>query len=149
MTGSSDREMIEQIKELKARYFRFMDCKQWHELESLFMPDVVIDMRHGGASYDEAMLYDGGARRYIETVAPILQDMITVHHGHMPEITLTSPTSAAGIWAMEDKLWAPEGHPIGWRHLHGYGHYHETYERSDDRWRIRTIRLSRLHIEVC
>jgi len=72
-----------------------------------------------------------------------------VHHGHMPEITLTSPTSAAGIWAMEDKLWAPEGHPIGWRHLHGYGHYHETYERSDDRWRIRTIRLSRLHIEVC
>ena len=35
---------------------------------------------------------------------PVLQDVVTVHHGHMPEIELTSPTTARGIWAMEDML---------------------------------------------
>ncbi len=34
------------------------------------------------------------------------------------------------------------------RMLHGFGHYHETYVRLDGRWRIRTIRPSRLHIEA-
>ncbi len=57
-----------------------------------------------------------------------IEPVITVHHGHMPEITLLSDTTARGIWAMEDKLWWPEGSPLV--HLHGYGHYHETYEKS-------------------
>ena len=48
-----------------------------------------------------------------------------MHHGHMPEIELTSDTTATGIWAMEDHLWWPEGSAL--QHLHGYGHYHETY----------------------
>ena len=43
---------------------------------------------------------------------PVLQDVVTVHHGHMPEIELTSPTTARGIWAMEDMLRYPDGHEI-------------------------------------
>ena len=49
-----------------------------------------------------------------------------MHHGHMPEITLTSPTTASGIWSMEDMLRYGDG-----TELHGYGHYHETYEKVD------------------
>ena len=73
-------------------------------------------------------------------------DVTTVHHGHMPEITLTSDTTATGIWAMEDKLWWPEGSPI--THLHGYGHYHETYEKGPDGWRIKTLKLTRLRVDI-
>ena len=47
---------------------------------------------------------------------------------------------------MEDKLRWPAGAPI--RTLHGYGHYHETYEKTDAGWRIKTIRLTRLRVDV-
>jgi hypothetical protein len=32
--------------------------------------------------------------------------------------------------------------------MHGYGHYHETYEKVDGRWRIKTITLTRLRVDV-
>ena len=75
-----------------------------------------------------------------------LDDVVTVHHGHMPEIEVTSPTTATGTWAMEDKLRWPEGSPI--KIMHGYGHYHETYTKVDGHWRIATTRLSRLRIDI-
>ena len=31
--------------------------------------------------------------------------------------------------------------------LHGYGHYHETYEKIDGTWRITTSSLSRLRMD--
>ena len=34
---------IEDIKQLKARYFRLMDQKNWDGFEKLFTPDVVFD----------------------------------------------------------------------------------------------------------
>jgi hypothetical protein len=43
---------------------------------------------------------------------------------------------------MEDHLWWPEGSPI--QHLHGYGHYHETYVKQAPGWRIATLTLTRL-----
>ena len=64
----------------------------------------------------------------------------------MPEIEITSPTTAKGIWAMEDVLRWPEGAPM--KTLQGYGHYHETYERVDGRWLIKSLRLSRLRVDV-
>ncbi|MBI0293347.1 nuclear transport factor 2 family protein [Streptomyces sp. PRKS01-29] len=33
----------------------------------------------------------------------------SVHHGHMPEIEITGPDTASGIWAMEDLLTFPAG----------------------------------------
>jgi hypothetical protein len=44
---------------------------------------------------------------------------------------------------MEDELWWPAGSPI--THLHGYGHYHETYVKGADGWRIASMTLTRLH----
>jgi len=72
--------------------------------------------------------------------------VVTVHHGHMPEIELTSPTTATGIWSMEDKLRWPKGSVI--REMHGYGHYRETYERTATGWRIKTLKLTRLRVDT-
>ncbi len=66
--------------------------------------------------------------------------------GHMPEIELTSPTTATGIWAMEDHLSFPAGAQLA--ELHGYGHYHETYTKVDGTWRIATTRLARLRLDM-
>jgi hypothetical protein len=46
---------------------------------------------------------------------------------------------------MTDLLVAPAGAPF--RVFRGYGHYHETYEKSDVTWRIKTTRLTRLRTD--
>jgi hypothetical protein len=128
---------LEAIRQLKARYFRMMDTKNWDGLADVFTEDVVIDMTGEGA----------GVTRSRAEYMPFIQDavghLITVHHGHMPEIALISSTTATGVWAMEDELWWPEGSPIA--HMHAFGHYHESYEKQDGEWRIKTMTLTRLH----
>jgi hypothetical protein len=85
-----------------------------------------------------------GAANIVALVKNVVAPAITVHHGHMPEIEVTSPTTASGIWAMEDSIWWPEGSQR--KTLHGLGHYHETYQKSGDKWLIKTLKLTRLHV---
>ena len=132
----SELDDIEAIKQLKARYFRCMDTKAWDELREVFAEDVHVDMEAEGGGVQDSR------DEFLTMLRANIEDVSTVHHGHMPEITLTSPTTATGVWAMEDKLWWPDGAPI--KHLHGYGHYHETYTRTDAGWRIQSMTLTRL-----
>ena len=67
---------------------------------------------------------------------------VTVHQGHTPEIEVTSATTATGTWALNDIVIWPNG-----MRLDGYGHYHETYEKVDDGWRIKSSKLTRLHVD--
>jgi hypothetical protein len=131
---------IEAIKQLKARYFRLMDTKDFDGMAEVFAPDVEIDMTGEDGTVHHS------AADFMPYLKQNIGDVITVHHGHMPEITLLSETTARGIWAMEDKLWWPEGSPLV--HLHGYGHYHETYEKTDGQWRIKTLKLTRLRRDM-
>ena len=140
-------EAIEEIKQLKARYFRCMDMKDWDGFAAVFAPDARMDVS-GELSDDVA---DGigvttGDREITAFVRESIEDVTTVHHGHTPEIDVTSPTTAAGVWAMEDHLWWPERSPI--ISMHGYGHYHETYEKTQGRWRIKSTTLTRLRTDV-
>ena len=135
------------IYALKARYFRSMDNKDWPALEAVFAPDLVADFRDAAGPRDESMLIHGAAP-YVARLAPMLQQVSTVHHGHMPEIHIETDSQASGIWAMEDKLWVQEGSPLPFRWMHGYGHYHERYVRLADGWRISEIRLTRLRIDA-
>jgi uncharacterized protein (TIGR02246 family) len=127
---------VEAIKQLKARYFRTMDTKDWDGMRAVFTDDVVVDVTDSGG---EVVC---GADAFIVFLRDTLADVVTVHHGHMPEIELTSPTTATGVWAMEDLLRWPNG-----MEMHGYGHYLETYERVDGAWLIKTTTLTRLRID--
>jgi uncharacterized protein (TIGR02246 family) len=128
---------LEAIKQLKARYFRTMDTKDWEGMRAVFCDDVVVDTTSSRGGVVK------GADTFMAFLRDALEDVVTVHHGHMPEIGFTSPTTAEGIWAMQDHLRWPNG-----RELHGYGHYHETYERIDGEWRIKTMTLTRLRVDV-
>jgi hypothetical protein len=131
---------IRSIERLKARYFRCMDTKDWAGFEAVFTPDAVMDMQ------EEAGDLLRGASEIAAYVRTQVGAVETVHHGHMPEIEITSATTATGVWAMEDRLRWPPGGPI--TSLHGWGHYHETYERLDGAWKIATLRLTRLRRDV-
>lgn len=126
-------EDVEAIKQLKARYFRTMDTKDWPGMRAVFTDDVVMDTSESGGGVIT------GADAFIAFLSETLADVVTVHHGHMPEIEITSPTTATGIWSMEDMLRWPNG-----MELHGYGHYHETYTKTDGGWRIASTKLTRL-----
>ncbi|MFM8302903.1 MAG: nuclear transport factor 2 family protein [Actinomycetota bacterium] len=127
---------VEAITALKARYFRTMDTKDWAGMRALFTDEVVTDTTSSGGGVIV------GADAFMASLEGLLRDVVTVHHGHMPEIEITSPTTARGIWAMEDLLRWPDG-----SEMHGYGHYHETYEKTDGEWRIATLTLTRLRTD--
>jgi uncharacterized protein (TIGR02246 family) len=129
-------EDLEAITQLKARYCRTMDTKDWDAMRSLFADDVTIDTVESGGSVVT------GADEFMIFLRQAIGDVATVHHCHMPEIERTSPTSASAIWAMEDMLRWPDG-----TELHGYGHYHETYEKRAGVWRITSSRLTRLRMD--
>src|SRR3546814_149801 len=129
----------EQIKRLKACYFRFVDTKDWDGLRSLFCDHATLhytDADIGPQPIDQAMAF----------VRDSLADAPTLHHGHMPEIEIVADDRAMAVWAMEDQVFWPEHskNPYGLYRMHGAGHYHETYERHAGRWLIATLKLTRL-----
>lgn len=132
---------IEAIKVLKARYFRLMDTKDWGGFEELFVPDVVIDFPDDIPGATPSRGRDGFVNGLKAAAGPSL----TLHHGHMPEIEILSPTTARGIWAMQDWVISPIGGLLGT--FSGWGHYHETYRKTADRWQIETMRLTRLKVD--
>lgn len=125
---------IEDIKRLKARYFRCLDTKDWSGLRAVFTDDLVADSTEAGGRVVD------GADAFIAFLQEVLAGATTVHQGHMPEIERTSPTTATGIWALHDIVIWPDG-----LRLDGHGHYHETYAKTDAGWRIASSRLTRLH----
>ncbi len=129
-------EDIEAIKQLKARYCRTMDTKDWSAMRQVFADDVTMDTTDSGGGIMT------GADDFLEFLQTAIGEVITVHHCHTPEIVVSSPTTASGVWAMEDMLRFADG-----SELHGYGHYHETYEKRDGEWSITSSKLSRLRMD--
>ena len=130
---------IEAIKQLKARYFRHMDSKDWDAFADVFTADAELDVSDDVGS---AAGIVRGRESIVDGIRRAIGTARTVHHGHMPEITLTGEDRAEGIWAMFDYVeFAGDGAAVG---LRGYGHYFETYRRTDGVWRIATLKLVRL-----
>jgi hypothetical protein len=134
---------IEAIKALKARYFRFVDTKDWDALRSLFVSGATLHFAHR-TNEPEA------AEMAISRISKILlPGVVSVHNGGIPEIDIDGDRATA-IWPMSDLLVFPvdRPNPFGLARLHGYGHYHERYERRDGAWRIAALRLDRLHVDT-
>jgi hypothetical protein len=135
--GMGDRLAdVEAIKQVKARYLRSLDTKDWDGLRLVLADDMVMDT----SAADGTVVT--GADAIVAFLVTVIGEVTTVHHAHMPEVELTSAATARGIWSMEDMLRWPDA-----RQMHGYGHYHETYERVDGEWRIKTLTLTRLRVD--
>lgn len=133
----ADLVEIEAIKQLKARYCRHLDTKDWTAWRELFADDFVSDTSPAGGKMIE------GADDFVAFTRKSLRNQATVHQVHSPEIELITSTTARGVWALEDVVRFGPG-----VNLHGYGHYHETYEKIDGQWRFKTSTLTRLREDV-
>ena len=129
---------LEAIRVLRSRYTRAIDTKDW----DLFRDCLAEDSR---------LITDGGVQEGRDTivagVSAALATPITVHHVHQPELALTGPDSATGLWAMNDVVeFQRDGTPVFF--LRGYGHYREEYVRTDDGWKIQSSQLTRLRVDT-
>ncbi|WP_336967506.1 nuclear transport factor 2 family protein [Sphingobium aromaticiconvertens] len=153
MTGALDRLMaLEDIRQLKARYCRCVDTKDWAGLASVFAPDAIFHHRFGGSVRDpwtgqwkpplpEPRISHGRAA-IVARIRSVVENIHTLHQCHMPEIALIDIFNARGVWAMSDELRDRDGQLI----LRGAGHYHESYVSSPSGWVIATAELRRLSI---
>jgi hypothetical protein len=137
MTDVEVMKIIEDVRQLKARYFRFVDTKNWEGLATVFSRDSLL-----GAPDDDVRVVrtrDG----IVKQIRDSTEGVTTVHHGSCHEVWVDTPTTARGIIAFED---------LGFRQsdmelvMHGYGHYHEDYVLEDGAWRIQETRIPRLAI---
>ena len=120
---------IEAIKQLKARYFRTMDTKDWSGFKAVFASHARMIVPEGGVDLT-------GNQTIADTISGFLQGATTTHHGHMPEIQITGANTAKGIWAMFDYVQFPGIDGQSGMGLQGYGHYHEEYVREGGEWKI-------------
>lgn len=136
------RELMdrEQLKELRARYFRHLDLRDHEGFASVFTEDAVLEV-------PEVDLVFRGREEIASKVLASVQGAVSAHHGHTSELTFTGPDTATGIWAMQDIVeWprAASGERIG---ITGVGHYQDEYVRQDGQWRIAKVRLVRFRVQ--
>jgi len=130
---------IESIKQLKARYCRYLDTKDWDAWRTIFADDFVSDTSEAGGKVIP------GADDFVAFTRKALgrPTQATAHQVHAPEIELTSATTARGVWALQDVVRFGPGVS-----LVGYGHYHETYENIAGQWVIKSSKLTRLREDI-
>ncbi|HKQ80830.1 MAG TPA: nuclear transport factor 2 family protein [Steroidobacteraceae bacterium] len=126
---------IEEIKQLKARRDRAVDLKEWDIYRDLHAPDhQSINDGYPPWTRDDMvnhLRYDIG-------------HVDIQHLSHTPDITIESQTTASGIWYLEDYHFWKQGEEDHW--LHGFGFYHERYEKRDGRWLFTQRRIQRLRV---
>lgn len=117
---------LEEIKQVKYRYLRCLDTKDWDGLALVLTPDATAS-------------YSGGRYTYSgrdEIVAFVSRNMgreqfHSSHRAHHPEITLDGDTATA-TWALEDTVLDTEWGFL----LFGAAFYEDTYVRTAEGWRI-------------
>jgi len=136
--------IIREIEELKARYFRTLDGKDWDGFGAVFTTDCRFAAARAPDDLDPEPRF--GRDVIVKSVRRNVGRALTVHQGFMPEIEVVSPIAANAIWAMSDIVEFSDGKPF--KRLSGAGHYHETYALQDHRWMIDSLKLSRLRVTI-
>ena len=130
-----DLESIELIKQLKARYFRFLDTRNIDGLRTVFTSDATASFV--GGDYDFQL--DGWDQLEAFYKQSFTGQNFGMHNGHHPEICVDGDT-ATGIWYLQDIFVSLE-HDIT---ITGSALYEDEYRREDGEWRISRTGYQRL-----
>jgi len=134
-----DLAPIEEIRQVKYRYLRCVDQKQWDELADVFTADATVD--YGTHVYEKPLKLAGRDEIIAFFRKNLGPDIVTVHAAGQPEITVDGDT-AAGRWRFQDTVIAAEYRTV----VVGAAFYEDRYERGADRaWRIAHTGYARLY----
>lgn len=143
------------IRTCKAKYWHYMDMKQWDKLRAVFAKDAVADFRgerdlqprdmldklppaEEALAKGDPAVHRGRDHIVDNLYAGLLQGWMTFHLGGEPIIEITSPTTATGMWPLFDYI------SFNGRTMKGYGHYFDEYVFEDGAWRISYTGLTRI-----
>ena len=118
---------IEAIKRLKYAYFRCLDLKRWDDIRELFVEDATCAYSSGAYSYE-------GRDAIVEFFRKAMgrETFLSSHKAHHPEIELTGPDTATGVWALEDTVIDTQ-----WQlDIRGAAFYEDEYVNVDGAWKI-------------
>lgn len=131
---------IREIEQLKHRYLRCLDQKEWDELATCFTDDATA--RYGGGAVE---LEGRDAIMGFLTESMGSTGMLTSHRCGQPEIELGDDrTTATGTWALEDVVI----HQDFGITIHGAAFYGDRYRRVGDAWLIEHTGYDRTYEEV-
>jgi hypothetical protein len=118
---------LEAIRRLKYAYFRTLDLKQFDDLGLLLTEDAT-------AAYEDGKTTLSGREAIVSWLSEALSspDIVTEHHGHHPEISFTSATTADGTWYLQDRVIVPSADI----EIAGTAFYADRYTLTDGDWRI-------------
>lgn len=121
----NDLVTIREVEQLKYRYVRALDTKDWDLFRACFVDDATATYgdRLDFSAADDIVAY------MRENLGP---DMVTLHQVHHPEITVDGD-EATGRWSLQDRVIM-----TGYRLLlDGASLYEDRYRRgADGEWRI-------------
>ena len=144
MTDMAEVEAYIAISQVKARYCRTLDTKDWAGYTDVFTEDFELDTSPAGGPPPIR-----GREAAVRMVRSSIETAKTAHQVHNLELRLEGDTAHV-IWAMQDRVtYSPDrklapgvtGHT-------GYGQYHERYVRQGGRWRIAALKLSYLQFDM-
>ena len=119
--AATDKEAIEQVK---YRYLRALDTKDWDAFADTLTDDVTGDYGHRLHFTNRTELVD-----YMRS--SLGAGVITEHRVTHPEITIDGDQAFA-VWYLQDRVIAPAFNFM----LIGAAFYHDTYRRTSAGWKI-------------
>ncbi len=130
---------IELIKRAKYKYLRLLDQHRFDELVEVLTPDCRARYSDGTYSFDDR---DGIIAFLKENMSS--PKFLSSHGCHHPEIDITGPDTATGIWKLEDQVIVGD-FDIS---LRGAAFYEDEYVKTADGWRISSTGYTRTFEEM-
>ena len=118
---SADKEAIAQ---LKYRYLRALDTKDWDTFAGTLTDDVTGD-------YGDRLHFTNRTELVDYMRSSIGPGVITEHRVTHPEISIDGDQASA-VWYLQDRVIVAEFNFM----LIGAGFYNDTYRRTPDGWKI-------------
>lgn len=130
---------LEAIKQVKYRYLRAVDTRDWDLLADTLTEDATCAYSGGKLSYEgrDAIV------KFLSESMPE-RDMLTSHKVHHPEIVLTGPDTADARWGLEDVVIILSAG----LNLRGAAFYEDKMVKVDGEWRIAHTGYRRLYEET-
>ena len=139
---------LRDIEQLKYRYLRTLDLKDWDGFAEVFEPDAT-------GSYGAGLEFGSAAEIVSFMKESLGPDIITVHQVHHPEIALSGPgegpeaeadgrseRTATGTWMLMDRVVAVAHGVL----IEGAAVYRDEYRCGrDGRWRIAHTGYERIY----
>jgi len=134
-----DLAAIEAIRQLKYRYFRALDLKEWDAFGACLAENITA--RYGTQAMGEPLHFDTRDEVVDYMSKNLGPGIITVHIANHPVIDVDG-TTATGSWAFEDTVIVPDFKVM----IRGAGYYHDDYaQTADGTWQIAGTRYERIY----